>query len=106
VYATGKVEGGGAVVGRALLTGTALVIALYLSVSAVILYGAPQDQLRGVAESGAVAARALGGAGAEQALIGLIALALLTSASSVILSGPRVYARMAQDGVLLTSAIG
>jgi amino acid transporter len=35
VYVTGEVEGGGAVVGRALLTGTALVIALYLGVSAV-----------------------------------------------------------------------
>jgi len=100
VYVTEEVEGGSPVVGRALLTGTALVITLYLGVSAVILYGASQGQLRGVAESGAVAARALGGARAEQALSGLIALALLTSASSMILSGPRVYARMARDGVL------
>jgi APA family basic amino acid/polyamine antiporter len=82
------------------LTGTILVIALYLGVSAVILYGAPQEQIKGIAESGAVAARALGGARAELALSVLIALALLTSASSMILSGPRVYARMAQDGVL------
>lgn len=100
VYVTGEVEGGGRAVGRALLTGTILVIALYLGVSAVILYGAPQEQIKGIAESGAVAARALGGARAELALSVLIALALLTSASSMILSGPRVYARMAQDGVL------
>jgi len=100
VYVTGEVEGGGVVVGRALLAGTVLVIALYVGVSTVILYGAPQEQLRGVAESGAVAARALGGTHAEQALSCLIALALLTSASSMILGGPRVYARMAQDGVL------
>jgi amino acid transporter len=100
VYVTGEVEGGGTAVGRALLTGSILVIALYLGVSAVILYGAPQEQIRGIAESGAVAARALGGARAEVALSLLIGLALLTSASSMILSGPRVYARMAQDGVL------
>jgi len=56
--------------------------------------------LLGVAESAAVAARALGGPRAEQALGGLIALALFTSASSMLLSGPRVYARMACDGVL------
>jgi fructoselysine transporter len=100
VYVTGEVEGGGRAVGRALLTATILVIALYLGASAVILYGAPPQQIKGVAESGAVAARALGGARAELALSVLIALALLTSASSMILSGPRVYARMAQDGVL------
>jgi APA family basic amino acid/polyamine antiporter len=100
VYVTGDVEGGGSTVKRALYSGTILVIVLYLGVSAVILYGAPQDELRGVAESGAVAARALGGARAEQALSGLISLALVTSASSMLLSGPRVYARMARDGVL------
>jgi APA family basic amino acid/polyamine antiporter len=100
VYVTEEVEGGGEITGRALAVGTLLVTALYLGVSAVILYGAPQDELSGVAESGAVAARALGGANAEKALSCLIALALLTSASSMILSGPRVYARMARDGVL------
>ncbi len=100
VYVTGEVDGGGATVKRALYTGTALVIVLYLGVSAVILYSAPQLELRGVAESGAVAARALGGVRAEQALSALIGLALITSASSMLLSGPRVYAQMARDGTL------
>lgn len=100
VYVTGEVEGAGATVRRALYAGAAAVIALYLGVSAVILYGAPLDELRGVADSGAVAARALGGATAESALSALIALALVTSASSMLFSGPRVYARMAQDGAL------
>ena len=100
VYVTGEVEGGGATVKRALYAGTFLVIVLYLGVSAVILYGAPEEELLGVADSAAVAARALGGPRAEQALGGLIALALFTSASSMLLSGPRVYARMACDGVL------
>jgi amino acid transporter len=100
VYVTEDIEGGGRIAGRALLAGTILVIALYIGVSAVILYGAPSDKLRGVAESGAVAARALGGPFAETALSGLISLALVTSASSMILSGPRVYARMARDGAL------
>ena len=100
VYVTGEVDGGGATVKRALYTGTALVIVLYLGVSAVILYSAPQLELRGVAESGAVAARALGGVRAEQALSALIGLALITSASSMLLSGPRVYAQMARDGAL------
>ncbi len=100
VYVTSEVDGGGATVKRALYSGTGLVIVLYLGVSAVILYGAPQLEIRGVAESGAAAARALGGISAEQALSGLIALALMTSASSMLLSGPRVYAQMAKDGAL------
>lgn len=100
VYVTGDIAGGGRTVERALYSGTLLVIALYLGVSAVILYGAPPEQIRGVAESGALAALAIGGPRAEQALGALIALALVTSASSMLLSGPRVYARMARDGVL------
>jgi APA family basic amino acid/polyamine antiporter len=100
VYVTGDIEGGGRTVERALYSGTLLVIVLYLGVSAVILYGAPKEQIRGVAASGAIAALAIGGPRAEQALSALIALALITSASSMLLSGPRVYARMARDGVL------
>jgi APA family basic amino acid/polyamine antiporter len=53
-----------------------------------------------VLAAGALAALAIGGPRAEQALSALIALALVTSASSMLLSGPRVYARMARDGVL------
>ncbi|HEY8065429.1 MAG TPA: amino acid permease [Methylosinus sp.] len=100
VYVTGEVAGGGVTVRRALYAGTLLVMVLYLGVSAVILYGAPIEALKGVAESGAVAARSFGGPVAERALSALIALALVTSASSMIVSGPRVYARMAQDGAL------
>lgn len=100
VYVTGEVEGGGVAVRRALYSGTLLVTALYLGVSAVILFSAPPSALSGVAESGAVAARAFGGPWAEQALSSLIALALLTSASSMLVSGPRVYAQMARDGAL------
>jgi amino acid transporter len=100
VYVTGEIEGGGRTVRRALYAGTFLVIALYLGVSAVILYGAPREEISGVAESGAIAALAIGGPLAEHALSGLIAVALVTSASSMLLSGPRVYARMASDGVL------
>ena len=51
VYVTREVDGGCATVKRALYAGTLLVIALYIGVSAVILYGAPQEELRGVAES-------------------------------------------------------
>lgn len=100
VYVSGDIEGGGNTVKRALYSGTFIVIALYLGVSAVILYGAPVGQIKGVAESGAVAALYLGGQTMERGLSALIALALITSASSMLVTGPRVYAQMARDGVL------
>ncbi len=100
IYVTGDVDGGGQTVKRALYSGTLLVIVLYLGVSAVILYGSPRAELIGVADSGAAAARALGGISAEQALSALITLALMTSVSSMLVSGPRVYAQMAADGAL------
>ena len=99
VYVTGEVVGGGQTVTRALLTGTLIVIVLYLGVSAVILYSAPISELKGVADSGAIAAKALGGEYTERALSALIALALITSVSSMLMSGPRVYMQMANDGV-------
>ena len=100
VYVTGEIEGGGKTVSRALFSGTILVICLYLGVSAVILFSAPASELSGVADSGAIAARALAGSGSEKALSALVALALMTSVSSMLISGPRVYAQMASDSVL------
>src|SRR5690606_9718750 len=47
----------------------------------------------------AVAARLLGGPWAELACRVLICAALLTSVSALTMSGPRVYAKMAQDGL-------
>ena len=100
VYVAGDIEGGGKTVKRALFTGTFVVIVLYLGVSAVILYGAPVSQIMGIADSGAVAALYLGGQTMERGLSALITLALITSASSMLVTGPRVYAQMARDGVL------
>ena len=47
---------------------------------------------------GRIAAGALGGPALANAVAVLVCLALLTSASSLVMAGPRVYARMAADG--------
>lgn len=100
VYVASEVEGAGRTLRRALVGGTLLVTALYLAVNFVILRAAPVDELRGVADVGGVAARHLGGPAMERGLSGLIALALATCASSMIFSGVRVYAKMADDHAL------
>jgi APA family basic amino acid/polyamine antiporter len=100
VYIGGEVRDGERELPRALVHGTLLVIVLYLALNAVILWSAPTEALAGVPEVGAVAAEALGGARLRAALSALVALALFTSISSMVMAGPRVYAQMARDGVL------
>jgi APA family basic amino acid/polyamine antiporter len=83
----------------ALLLGTAFVTAAYLALNAVFVFAAPLETLAGKAEVGAIAAEALGGVELRRFLTLIVALALFTSVSSLVMAGPRVYARMAADGV-------
>ena len=84
---------------RSLWLGCAFVVLLYVALNAVFLYSAPIEDLAGQAEVGAIAAKALGGRGLEWLLGSAVSLALFTTVSSMILLGPRVYARMAEDGL-------
>jgi APA family basic amino acid/polyamine antiporter len=91
---------------RALLVGTGLVMVLYVLVNVVFLYAVPPATLAGeggggpVVEVGDVAARALFGASAGSLLSTMIALALVSTVSAMVMAGPRVYAAMAADGAL------
>jgi APA family basic amino acid/polyamine antiporter len=85
---------------RSLLLGTGLVTVLYLALNAVFLFSAAPAELAGKLEVGRIAAHALGGVVWANAVTGLIALALATSVSSMMMAGPRVYTRMAADGWL------
>lgn len=85
---------------RALLLGTGLVTLLYLGLNIVFVFAAPIEALAGKLDIGRVAAEAIGGSGLGQAVSGLVALALLTTVSGMMMAGPRVYARMATAGHL------
>jgi APA family basic amino acid/polyamine antiporter len=97
-YLGGEVRDADRQLPRALVLGTVVVAALYVALTAVLLAAAPADSLAGRADFAAVAARALGGERLGRAVAGLVALALFTSISSMMMAGPRVLARMAQDG--------
>jgi APA family basic amino acid/polyamine antiporter len=99
-YVAGEVRDPERNLPRALLAGTALVTAAYLALNAVFVLAAPLEALAGKAEIGAIAAEALGGPALRRLLTAIVALALYTSVSSMVMSGPRVYARMAADGFL------
>ncbi len=83
----------------ALLIGTSLVIVLYLLLNMVYIYAVPLDQLTGEVEIGAKAAIGLFGDNISRFFSGAVALGLLSVVSAMVMTGPRIYYAMAQDGV-------
>jgi APA family basic amino acid/polyamine antiporter len=100
VYIGGEIRNPERTIPRSLILGTALVTVLYLGLNAVFVFSAPVAELAGRLEVGRIAARAVGGAFLEEAVAGLIAVVLVSSVSSLVMAGPRVYAKMSLDGVL------
>lgn len=100
VYIGGEVRDPERNLPRALLLGAGLVTVLYLALNYVFVSAAAPGILAGQADIGRIAAFALGGETWARGVTGLVALALSLSCSALMMAGPRVYARMARDGVL------
>lgn len=100
VYVAGEVDQPERTVPRALVTGTTAVFGLYLALNFVFVYSAPTDALAGKADVAAIAARFLGGERFETFVRLTITACLLTSVFSMMMAAPRVYAKMADDGLL------
>ncbi len=99
VYLAGEVPAARTRVPSALIVGTALTMLAYLWLNAVFLLAPPIAHVAHREDVAAVAAVAVGGEAMADAVRFLIALALLTSVSAMVMAGPRVYARMAEDGL-------
>lgn len=102
-YIAGEMKDPGRNLPRALLIGTGIVVVLYLLINLVFLYAAPPQELFAPAnnhrEVGTSAAIALFGADAGKWLSSIIACALISTVSAMVMAGPRVYAAMAEDGL-------
>jgi len=106
-YIAGEVERPEKTLPRSLLLGTGAVMALYLLLNVIYFYalpssvlGGPPDKFAPVVEVGHAAAVQLFGAGAGNLITSLIALALVSAVSAMVMAGPRVYAAMATDRAL------
>lgn len=99
VYIAGEVRDPERSLHRSLLLGTSVVMVMYLGLNAVFVYSVPIEDLAGKVEVGAIAAHALGGASLERGVSLIVGLALFTSIWSMVMAGPRVYAKMAEDGL-------
>jgi len=106
-YIAGEVEKPEKNLPRSLLLGTGAVMLLYVLLNVIYFYALPPKTLAGpdndyapIIEVGAAAAAALFGENGGNAITTLIALALVSAVSAMVMAGPRVYAAMAADGAL------
>ena len=100
VYIAGEIDDPKRNVPRAMIAGTILVTIIYLALNAVFLLGSPQNRISGESQVAALAAEAIGGPGFAKFVTAVIVLSLFTSVSALVMTGPRVYAKMADDGLL------
>lgn len=99
-YVAGEVKNPKRTVTRGMVIGTFITMILCLLVNGIVLYGTPVASIAGQADIAAIAAQSLGGETGRRIVEGVIAISLLTSITAMVLAGPRVYAKMAEDGAL------
>jgi APA family basic amino acid/polyamine antiporter len=99
VYLAGEVPSARERIPRALMLGTGVTILIYLALNAVFVLVPPFASAAFREDIAAVAAEAVGGAVMGNVVRFVIVLALFTSVSAMVMVGPRVYAKMADDGL-------
>ncbi|MCL5005182.1 MAG: amino acid permease [Acidobacteria bacterium] len=87
-----------------MVTGTLVVAVLYLVSNVAFIYALPLKSLKGVLPVGSEAAKALFQGRGGELFSGMMAAALLSCVSAMVIVGPRVYYAMAQDGCFFASA--
>ncbi|MDX1930889.1 MAG: amino acid permease [Pirellulaceae bacterium] len=100
VYVAGQAQDAAINVPRAMLRATIVVTIIYLLLNAVFVYAPAPGLIAGQEEVAAIVGRAIGGAWFESLIRFTITLAMLTSVFAMLLAGPRVYQKMAEDGVM------
>src|SRR5262245_51351309 len=85
---------------RALMLGTALVVAIYLALNAAYLLVLPLDSVLSSMRIAYDATMATAGPAAASAIAILVIVSSFGGMSGIVLAGPRVYLAMADDGLL------
>ncbi len=87
-----------------LIYGTFIVMALYIGINILYVYGIEPKSMEGVISVGGLVMGNLFGKSAEILFSILISFALFSSLSAFIIIGPRVYYSMAKDGLFFKMA--
>ncbi len=101
-YVTGEMRDPTRGLGRALVLGTSMCIALYLAINAVYLRALPLPELAASSDPARAAVARLAGDGAARLLSPLVAVCVLSSLQATVLVGPRIYQAMANDRLFFT----
>jgi APA family basic amino acid/polyamine antiporter len=99
-FTAGETRDAAATIPRALILGTLIVTACYAGLNFVYLRVLPLDALRASTRVAADAADALMGAGGAGLMAALVMVSTFGAVNGIILTGPRVYYSMAQDGLI------
>ena len=100
IYIAGEVRAAERNVPRAMIAGTITVTLLYVALNAVFVLAPSRADIAGQQQVAAIAARAIGGNSFATFVSAVIVVSLFTSVSALVMTGPRVYAKMADDGFL------
>ena len=85
---------------RAMFIGTLITMIIYLLLNAIFVFAPAPDAIAYKEDVAAIVAQVLGGDILADFVRVLISVALFTSISAMIMIGPRVYAKMAEDGLM------
>ena len=99
IYIASEVRNPEWTVPRSLWIGTLVVTILYLLLNAVFLTAVPVEKILLQKDVAAIAAAGLGGAGLEGLIRFAVSLGTLSSVAGMVMTGPRVFSRMADDGL-------
>jgi len=102
-YVAGEIRNPGRNLPRSLLTGTVVVVVLYLALNLVYIYALPVEKMSGRIDVAGLAATELFGRRAGVLFSIVVAICVLACSSAMICIGPRIYYVMAGDGVFFSS---
>ncbi|MCA9131868.1 MAG: APC family permease [Planctomycetales bacterium] len=100
IYVAGESRNARQTVPRAMLWATVVVTVIYLLLNTVFVYAPPPEAIANQERVASIAARVIGGARLEWLVRVTIVLAMVSSVFAMLMAGPRVYQKMAEDGVM------
>lgn len=98
-YTAGETKMPARTIPFALLTGVGIVTTAYVALNLVYLRVLPLEAVRSSTRIAADAADALGGHGGSAVMAALVMMSSIGGLTGIVLTGPRVYYSMAQDGL-------
>lgn len=100
IYVASEVKQASSNVPAAMIQGTAITMLVYLLLNGIFVFGPAPGDIVFQEDVAALAADALAGAPLAIVMRVIIMIALFTSVSAMVMAGPRVYAQMAEDGLM------